>query len=144
MTKIKNLPRKVFVVIKGETTSLNAGAYLGGALGHGPPFGLPGLQSWGMPPPLYKLDIRLWVRNHLILGEKWDEIWVKTFFLLFTWFWRKMGRNLNVTISNSDLCSSQIFGSFWPPPPFSKSCVRYCLNAFLKAISFLKNGRIKK
>ena len=31
---------------------------------------------------------------HLILGEKWGEIWVKTFylfFLLFTWFWAKNG-----------------------------------------------------
>ena len=23
------------------------------------------------------------------IGRKWDEIWVKTFFLLFTWFWAK-------------------------------------------------------
>ena len=36
-----------------------------------------------------------------------------------------MGRNLSVTISNSDLCSSHIFWSFCPLPPFSKSCVRY-------------------
>ena len=28
---------------------------------------------------------------------------------------RKMARNLSVTISNSDLCYSQIFRSFWPP-----------------------------
>ena len=39
-------------------------------------------------------------------------------------FGRKMGRNLGMTISNSDLCSSQVFWSFCPPP-FSKSCVRY-------------------
>ena len=91
-----------------------------------PPFGSPGLQNciekWAKlrrppPPPLCKLGIRLWARNHLILGEKWDEIWVKTFFffflvfalrlilgekwdeiwvktfffLLFTWFWAKNG-----------------------------------------------------
>ena len=31
-------------------------------------------------------------------------------------FGRKIGRNLSVTISNSDLCSSQIFWSFCPPP----------------------------
>ena len=31
-------------------------------------------------PPLCKLGIRLWARNHQMLGEKWDEIWVKTFF----------------------------------------------------------------
>ena len=84
---------------------------------------------------------------HLILGENWDEMWVMIFFFLFIWFWakigtkfkwgpffflcsapdvgQKLGRNLSVTISNSDLCSSQIFWSFWAPP-FSKSCVRYC------------------
>ena len=38
---------------------------------------------------------------HLILGKKWDEIWVKTFFILFTWFRAKMGWNLSETISNS-------------------------------------------
>ena len=26
---------------------------------------------------------------HLILGKKLDQIWEKTFFLLFTWFWAK-------------------------------------------------------
>ena len=79
---------------------------------------------------------------HLILGEKWDEIWVKTFFFCSSPdFGRKMGRNLSedlffscslpdfrrkkgrngsVTISNSDLCSSQIFWSFCPPPPLFK------------------------
>ena len=66
------------------------------------------------PPPLRKLGIRLWAWNHLILGEKWDEIWVKTFFCSSPDFGRKMGRNLSVTISNSDLCSFQIFWSFWP------------------------------
>ena len=30
------------------------------------------IEAW--PPPLCKLGIRLWARNHLILGEKWDEI----------------------------------------------------------------------
>ena len=42
----------------------------------------------------------------------------KTFFFFCSSpdFGQKMGRNLSVTISNSDLCSSKIFWSFWPPP----------------------------
>ena len=39
-------------------------------------------------------------------------------------FGRKIGLISGGTISDSDLCSSHIFRSFWPP--FSKSCVRYC------------------
>ena len=46
------------------------------------------------------------------------------FFLLLTSFWRKIGLNLSRTISDSDLCSSQIF---CPPPPFSNSCICYCV-----------------
>ena len=98
------------------------GAYLGeGPLGHG----LQNcIEKWAKlrhaPPPLQvgHQAFKLWDRNHLILGEKWDEIWVKTFFCSSPDFGRKMGRNLSVTISNSDLCSSQIFWSFWPPPLF--------------------------
>ena len=56
------------------------------------PFESPGLQNcigkWAKlrhgPPLLCKLGIRLWARNHLILGEKQDEIWVKTFFFCFS------------------------------------------------------------
>ena len=59
-----------------------AGAYLGrGPLGHGPPLWVARIaklhrkvskiEAW---PPLCKLGIRLWARNHLISGEKWDEI----------------------------------------------------------------------
>ena len=76
-----------------------------------------------MPPPLWKLVIRLWARNHLIYGTKFE--W-RPFFCSSPDFGRKVGRNLSMTISNSDLCSSQIFRSFCPPPPpFSKSCVRH-------------------
>ena len=131
------------------------GAYLGGGIGPWPPFGSPGLQDyikkWAKlrhaPPPLCKLGIRLWAQNHLILGEKWDEICVTTFLfcsspdfgrkigrnlsedLFFFYsspdFGRVMERNLSVTISNSDLCSSQIFWSFWPPP-FQNPAYAYC------------------
>ena len=36
-----------------------------------------------MGPPFFLFAL------HLILGKKWDQIWVKTFFLLFTKFWAK-------------------------------------------------------
>ena len=70
-----------------------------------------------MPPPL--------LVGHRALGSKSPDFGRKMgrklsedLFLLFTDFGRKMGRNLSVTISNSDLCSSQSFWSFCPPPPF--------------------------
>ena len=56
------------------------------------------------------LSENLFFALHLILGKKWDAIWVKTFFFCSSPdFGRKMGRNLSMTISNFDLCSSQIF-----------------------------------
>ena len=74
---------------------LQSGAYLGGAIGSclPPPFGSLGLQNclekWAKLrhapfPSLCKLGIRLWALNRLILGEKWDKMWVKTFFFLFS------------------------------------------------------------
>ena len=59
-----------------------------------------------------------------ILGEKWDKILILSedlFFLFFCLspdFGQKMGRNLSVTISNSDLCSSQFSEVSDPPPLF--------------------------
>ena len=50
------------------------------------------------PPPLFQV-------GHQALSSKSPD------------FGRKMGRNSSVTISNFDLCFSQIFWSFWPPPP---------------------------
>ena len=104
---------------------VRTGAYLGGPLGHGLP---------------------LWVARIAKLHRKVSKIeacppfasWASGFGFEITWYWakngtkfewrlffcsspdfgRKMGRNLSVTISNSDLCSSQVFWSFWPPPPF--------------------------
>ena len=77
-----------------KSLMMQSGEYLGGALGH---FGSLGLQNcikkmskieaW---PPLLQV-------GHQALGSKSPD------------FGRKMGRNLSVTISNSDLCSSQIF-----------------------------------
>ena len=133
----------------------------GGPLGHGPPFGSLGLQNcivkWAKlrhgPPPFVSwasgFRLEIWVSS----GEKRNGPWVKTFFFFCSSpkFGRKMGRNLSEdlfflcsspkfgrkmrlnlsgTTSDSDLCSSQIFWNFWPPP-FSKSCVRYCMNRTL-------------
>ena len=103
--------------------AITRGVFWGGAIGPWPPFWVATIaklhrkvskiEAW---PPLCKLGIRLWARNHLILGEKWNEIWVKTFFFCSSPdFGRKMGRNLSKTISNSGLCSSQIFWTFCPP-----------------------------
>ena len=114
----------------GRTCSPTQGRiYEGGALGHGPPFGSPGLQNciekWAKlshgPPPFaswasdFGLEItrfghEIWVKTfffvlHLISGEKWDEIWVWQFQILIY----------------VHLKISEVFG-----PPFSKSCVRYC------------------
>ena len=62
---------------------LYAGAYLGGGvvIGPWPPFlgrqdckiALKVSKNEAWPPPL-QVGIRLWARNYLILGEKWDEI----------------------------------------------------------------------
>ena len=104
-----------FANSKPANRALKPGTYLvgGGALGHGPPFGSPGLQNWiekwaklRHGPPLCKLGIRLWARNHLILGENLDEIWVWQFQIL-----------IYVPFKFSEVSG----------PPFSKSCVRYCL-----------------
>ena len=87
-----------------------------------PPFGSPGLQNsiekWAKlrhAPPLPVGHQALGSKSP-DFGRKWNEIWVKTFFFCCSPdFGRKMGRNLSVTISNSDPCSSQIFWSFCPP-----------------------------
>ena len=82
------------------------------------PFGSPGLQNCiekgaklrhAPPPPLQV--------GHQALGSKSPDIGRKMgrnmnedlFFCSSPDFGRKMGQNLSVTISNSDLCSSQIF-----------------------------------
>ena len=67
-----------------HNSEFGSGAYLGGgALGHGPLWvariaklhrKLSKIKAWPPLPPLCKLGIRLWARNHLILGKKWDEI----------------------------------------------------------------------
>ena len=75
-------------------------------------------MGWNLSEDLYYY---FFFALHLVLGEKWDEIWVKTFFFLSSPdFGRKMGRNLSVTISNSDVSSSQNFWTFCPPPPLFK------------------------
>ena len=104
-------------LVSGKTNITGRGVFRGGHWAM-PPFGSPGLhnciEKWAKlrhGHPLCKLGIRLWAQNHLILGGKWDEIWmktfffaphlilgenwdkiwVKTFFMLFTWFWAKTG-----------------------------------------------------
>ena len=112
---------------------MSSGAYLGGeALGHGPPFGSPGLQNciekWaklrhGAPFVSWASGFGLeitwyWAKNgtkfewrpfffalHLILGEKWDEIWAWQFQIL-----------IYVPLKFSKVSAH---------PPFSKSCIRY-------------------
>ena len=55
---------------------------------------------------------------HPRLGEKLDQIRVKTFFFCSSPnFGQKIELILDGTISDSDLWSSQIFWSFWPPLP---------------------------
>ena len=54
-----------------------------------------------------------------------EDLFFFFFFCSSPDFGQKLGLNLGGTISCSDVCSSQIFWSFCPP--FSKSCVRYCL-----------------
>ena len=89
---------------------------------------------------------------HQRLGLKSEEIWVKTLLFFFCSapnfgqkiglnlsedpffcsspnFERKIGLILGGTISDSDLCSSQIFWSSFPP--FSKYCVRNCVYSWL-------------
>ena len=84
-----------------------AGAYLwGGGIGPWPPLWVARIaklhkkvskiEAWPSPP----LQV-----GHQALGSKSPDIG------------RKMGRNLSMTLSNSDLCSSQILWSFCPPPP---------------------------
>ena len=111
-------------------------------------------QNWGMTP-LCKLGIILWARNHLILGEngtkfkwrpffcfspdfdeKWDEIWVETFFFFVLhlilgenwdeiWVWQFQ------ILIYVPLKFSEVSG---PPPPFSKFCVRYYTSLMGKQI----------
>ena len=124
------------------------GAYLGGALCYGSLLWVARtanlhrkvsrIEAW---PPLCKLGIRfdhtkaMFECFFLALGEKSDQIWVKTFFfLLFTWFFREnsdqiwvktfffalhliLGENSDWAGQfDSELCSSHIFWTFWPPP----------------------------
>ena len=66
---------------------------------------------------------------HPTLTKNRTEFEWRPFFSFFFFFCssadfgQNIGLNLGATISYSDLCSSQIFWSSWPP--FSKSCVRY-------------------
>ena len=60
---------------------MNRGVVRGGPLGHGPSLWVARIAKLHRKVskiealyPLCKLGIRLWARNHLILGEKWDEI----------------------------------------------------------------------
>ena len=122
------------------------GVFRGGPLGHGPPFGSLGLQNcivkWAKlrhGPPFVSLASGFWLEIWVSSGEKRDGPWVKTFFFFCSSpkFGQKMGRNLSEdlfflcsspkfgrkmrlnlsgTTSDSDLCSSQIFWNFWPPP----------------------------
>ena len=67
---------------------------------------------------------------HLILGENSDQIWVKTFFLLFTWFWAK----IRTKFRWNNFCFRSLFlPNFlkFLASPFSKSCVRCCSSHYI-------------
>ena len=117
---------------------LRSGAYLGGgALGHGPPFWVAriaklhrkkskieacppplqvGHQALGSKPPDFGRKMERNLSEDLFLCSSPDfgqklrrNLSEDLFFCSSPNFGRIMGRNLSVTISNSDLCSSQIF-----------------------------------
>ena len=138
-------PIKSFFFQKTLMTSLKVifglphpGAYLGGALGHGPPFWVTRIAKLHRKlskikacPPLCKLGIRFDYTKDmlraflpgfgLVIGLKAGED-LFFFFCSSPNFGRKIWLNLNETISNSDLCSSQIFWSFWTPPFQNPAC----------------------
>ena len=72
------------------------------------------IEAW---PPLLQVGnqaFRFWARNLSDFRRKMARNLSEDLFFLFFFcsspdFGRKLGRNLSVTISNSDLCSSQIF-----------------------------------
>ena len=101
---------------------MHAGAYLGGggALVYGPLFWVARIaklhrkvsktEAWLPPLQVGHQAFRLWARNLSDFGRKMGrKLSEDLFFCTSPDFGRKMGRNLIVTISNSDLCSSQIF-----------------------------------
>ena len=121
------------------STIMARGIFRGGPLGHGPPFGSPGLQNciekWAKlrhGPPFVSWASGFWLEIWVILGEKTGRnLSEDLFFCSSADFGRKMARNLSVTISNSDLCSSQSFWSFWPPPPPLFKILRMLLSTAL-------------
>ena len=81
-----------------------------------PPFGSPGLQNYiekgaklrHAPPS--QAGHQAWGSKSPDFGQKLGRNLSEDFFFCSSPdFGRKMGRNLSVTISNSDLCSFQIF-----------------------------------
>ena len=113
-----------------------------------------------MPPPPCKLGIRFDHTNGMvcalllgfglkIAGNLSEDLFFFFALQLTYIFGRKIGLNLSGTISDSDVCSYQIFWNSCPPPPpppppFSKSCVRYWGRpVFLSIVPYLlfKNFR---
>ena len=98
---------------------VGTGAYLGGALGHGPPIWVARIaklrrkvskiEAW--PPPFGNWASGFGLETPDFGRKIRRNLSEDLFFFLCSSpdFGRKMGRNLSMTISNSDLCSSQIF-----------------------------------
>ena len=100
------------------------GAYLrGGGIGPWPPLWVARIaklhrkvskiEAW--PPPPLQVGHQALGSKSSDIGRKMGRNLSEDFFFIFIFFCsspdfgRKIGRNLSVTISNSDLCSSQIF-----------------------------------